>query len=140
MFASRQAASGRCSLLPARPACIFGSKYADTTQPRPAKNFHPVLASHSLMNLGELQAEINHLLFLYFTSVGSIQRDASNADIGNSLNELTGEIERCKARINRLLSEEPATRTLPDDFYGIIEEGKAFVDDGLYFINRIVDM
>lgn len=92
------------------------------------------------MDLSELQTEVNHLLFLYFTSVGSIQRDVSNANIGDSLSGLVEEIKRCKTRINLLLSEEPATTALPDDFYGIIEEGKAFVDDGLHFINQIVDM
>ncbi|KAI5169814.1 hypothetical protein PAEPH01_1019 [Pancytospora epiphaga] len=92
------------------------------------------------MDLGKLQVEVNHLLFLYFTSIGSIQRDAGEADIENRMGELIEEIKKCKSRIDALLAENVSKEVLPDDFYEVIENGKVFVDDGLYFINKIVDL
>lgn len=92
------------------------------------------------MDLHALQNEINHLLFLYFTSVGSIQRDASLPSVNKSMNDLVEEIVKCKKRIDRLLDDRGALKSLPDDFEEVVNEGKEFISDGLYFIDKIVRM
>lgn len=90
------------------------------------------------MNLAELQNEINHLLFLYFTSIGAIQRDAGSPDISKSMDDLVSEIIQCKKRISAQLQGEEHEVQLPEDFDAVVDEGREFVEDGLYFIDEIV--
>lgn len=92
------------------------------------------------MDLHALQNEVNRLLFLYFTSIGSIQRDAGLPDVGKSMGELVAEIARCKERIDMLLEDEGALVSLPGDFDAVIDEAREFMCDGLCFIDKIVKM
>ena len=92
------------------------------------------------MRLQELQNEINHLLFLYYTSIGSIQRDAMDPGVEQSMEDLATEFIRCKERIDGCLDDGEDLPAMPDDFQRVIEEGKAFMSDGLCFIDEILKM
>ena len=92
------------------------------------------------MDIHGLQAEINHLLFLYFTSVGSIQRDAGTPENERGMRELVREIAECRARIRRILEPEPGAPAALDDYAAVIEQGKAYIADGMAFIDILTDM
>lgn len=90
------------------------------------------------MRVTEIQNEANHLLFLYFTSIGVIQRDSDAQDIDDKMNELAKEIKACKVRLNDYLNEEAKDVDLCKDYYDVINEGKEFVKDGISFIDRML--
>ncbi|KAI4293228.1 hypothetical protein PAPHI01_2502 [Pancytospora philotis] len=91
------------------------------------------------MDQTALQNEINHLLFLYFTAVGVIQRDAHLLAVHKHIDSLVDEIARCKERIDALLETSAAEESLPEDFAETIEQGRSFVEDGRCFIDRIIE-
>jgi len=92
------------------------------------------------MDLQALQNEINHLVYLYFTTIGVIQRDVDKDDIGSTMESLFDEIKSCRANLDRLLE---CTAFQPKeenkDKEKIIREAKDFIEDGLYFIDRITE-
>ncbi|KMV66017.1 hypothetical protein M970_061170 [Encephalitozoon cuniculi EcunIII-L] len=90
------------------------------------------------MKITDLQNEINHLLFLYFTSIGVIQRDAGSSDVHDKMEELKREIDDCRKRITRLMDSEEADAELCSDYREVIAEGKEFVKDGLSFLDRFL--
>ncbi|ADM11722.1 uncharacterized protein Eint_061150 [Encephalitozoon intestinalis ATCC 50506] len=90
------------------------------------------------MKITDLQNEVNHLLFLYFTSIGVIQRDAGLGDIYDKMEELKREIDDCRKRIMRLMDSEEVDVELCNDYKEIITEGKEFVRDGLSFLDKLL--
>ncbi|AFM98488.1 hypothetical protein KMI_03g05670 [Encephalitozoon hellem] len=90
------------------------------------------------MKITDLQNEVNHLLFLYFTSIGVIQRDAGLSDVYDKMEELKREIDDCRKRIIRLVDSEEADVELCSDYREIIAEGKEFVKDGLSFLDKLL--
>lgn len=89
------------------------------------------------MNLSSFQNEVNHLLFLYFTAIGVIQRDINNEHIQAEMDALLAEIKRCK---DSLYSYLDGSITDPEPFLDhgdVIEDARAFIDDGLSLIDRI---
>lgn len=91
------------------------------------------------MRITELQNEANHLLFLYFTSIGVIQRDANSDDIEDKIHELRREIEECRERMLKYMEENVEKVKLRDDYEDIVAEGKKFVRDGFCFLDRMLD-
>lgn len=90
------------------------------------------------MRITELQNEANHLLFLYFTSVGVLQRDADCTDIGSRMSELCREIGECRRRICRHMECGREWVVLCSDYEHAIEEGREFVRDGVCFLDRVL--
>jgi len=90
------------------------------------------------MRATELQNEVNHLVFMYFTSIGVVQRDAGEDDIHTKMNDLTDEIRRCRERIGELMHEDMAKEHIRDDYNKIIAEGREFIKDGMCFLDAIV--
>jgi len=93
------------------------------------------------MKINELQAEINHLLFLYYTSIGVLQRDAMSEDVNiyDSIGALIDEILACFKRIETYFETSIAPVEYPSDYFQVIEDGKEYVKDGLAFIEKIID-
>jgi hypothetical protein len=90
------------------------------------------------MRISELQNEVNHLLFLYFTSVGVIQRDANEPDIREKMKDLVGEIRACKERIRMYMEEDEEDAVLCEDYEEVIAEGKEYIKDGLEFLDAAI--
>ncbi|KAM0672116.1 hypothetical protein CWI42_070240 [Ordospora colligata] len=90
------------------------------------------------MRTTELQNEINHLVFMYFTSIGVIQRDSGQSDICVKMNDLIGEIRRCREKIRELMCEHTVEEHIRDDYSKIIADGKDFVEDGMCFLDAIM--
>jgi hypothetical protein len=91
------------------------------------------------MNINDLQNEINHLLFLYFTSIGVIQRDYDSAEINKTMDELIIEIRNCKDRIDLYLDSDVEDKKLPQDFNSRLNAARAFVEDGFSFIDHLIN-
>lgn len=89
------------------------------------------------MNLSSFQNEVNHLLFLYFTAIGVIQRDIDKGDIQAEMDALLAEIKRCRDSLHSYLDDLHADQELCLEHKDIVEEARAFVDDGLCLIDRI---
>lgn len=81
----------------------------------------------------KLRNEVNHLLYLYFNSVGVIQRDYDREGIETQVQEMCSEIRSSKDRIyshlDKLLrktAEPSAVEDVPDRT--VLEDGLEFVD------------
>ena len=90
------------------------------------------------MRITDLQNEANHLLFLYFTSVGVIQRDAGTAGVHDRMDELRREISECRGRILGLLDGCEADVELCADYRQVAASGREFVCDGTSFLDRVL--
>lgn len=90
------------------------------------------------MRITDLQNEINHLLFLYFTSIGVIQRDAGTAGVHDRMEELRREIEECRRRVARLMDAEEADASLCEDYREVAASGREFVLDGMSFLDKLL--
>jgi hypothetical protein len=90
------------------------------------------------MKISELQSEVNHLLFLYFTSIGVLQRDANEPDIEEKMGDLVKEMKACRERIRMYMEEENADAVLCEDYEEVIDEGREYVKDGLEFLDSIL--
>ncbi|WUR02639.1 uncharacterized protein VNE69_02161 [Vairimorpha necatrix] len=64
------------------------------------------------MDVTSLQVEINHLVFLYFTSLGVLQRDSMSENIKETMTDLQVELKKCIERINNFLKEDNQEETL----------------------------
>lgn len=90
------------------------------------------------MRVTELQNEVNHLVFLYFTSVGVIQRDAGSADISSKMDEMMREIGECRRRISEYMEDGPLEVELCDDYDDVVLEGREFIRDGFCFLDSML--
>lgn len=90
------------------------------------------------MNLSDFQNEVNHLLFLYFTSIGVIQRDSDKESINKEMEMLVEEIAHCKNKIDRYLDGEREYLKLPEDYKKQISKAKQYFKDGMEFIDKIM--
>lgn len=88
------------------------------------------------MNLTSFQNEVNHLIFLYFTAIGVIQRDASKENIQEEMDALLAEIRRCRATLYLYLDDTGPDQAPPLEYKVTIEEARAFIDDGLRLIDK----
>jgi hypothetical protein len=84
--------------------------------------------------LAELQNEINHLLFLYFTAIGVIQRDCKEEHTKEVvIPELVKNIKECRARICSMLDNQPKVEPeIPDN----LEDDTAYLEDWIAFISK----
>lgn len=92
------------------------------------------------MDLSSFQNEVNHLLFLYFTSIGVIQRDAENEDIEIQMEALLNEILKCKNTLYNFLNDptiKPMEHNTDKD--EILDNAKRFIEDGLCLIDKIIE-
>ncbi|KAI5149653.1 hypothetical protein ENBRE01_1035 [Enteropsectra breve] len=92
------------------------------------------------MRIDDLQMEINHLMFLYYTIIGVIQRDSSTGTVYSSIEELCDEIVKCKERLDTLLQDNRETQSMPDlGVDKILKDAKEFLKNGTAFIDKIIE-
>lgn len=95
------------------------------------------------MNLHKFQEKANRLLYLYHSALRTIVNDNNDGESsGNNENfivNFTEEIKVCKDDLMKLLDGDNNTIEELSDADIIIEDGKNFVGDALYFIDRILD-
>ena len=90
------------------------------------------------MDLTSLQCEVNHLLFLYYTSIGVLQRDYNDPTLDQSMDELLKEIVECKRRIDRYFSDGCHVENVSNDLKSVLEAGKIYREDALAFIDDVI--
>lgn len=108
------------------------------------KSDHPELLNDTsktamyLNGLDELQVDINNLLFLYFNAVGVIQRDCLESNINETISNIQSDIVACLEKINFYLDNEVSELPLNPNSEQIVKQGKKFVEDGSYFLDKIL--
>lgn len=80
----------------------------------------------------ELRNEVNHLLYLYFNSVGVLQRDYSREDIAEQVQAMSREIKNSKDRIYGMLDQvEKKAESVPGEDLPdreVLRDGLEFLD------------
>lgn len=89
------------------------------------------------MNLSSFQNEVNHLIFLYFTAIGVIQRDANKENIQAEMDALLAEIVKCRTSLYLYLDKLDSDQVPSLEHESIIEDARAFIDDGLHLIDKV---
>ena len=89
------------------------------------------------MDLDEFQKEVNNLLFLYYNSIGVIQRDFLKEDIESTMESLLNDLKVCKAKIDFFLENKVEVKKIDENYEKIIKEGEMFVSDGLFLIDEL---
>lgn len=83
----------------------------------------------------DLRNETNHLLYLYFNSIGVMQRDYGNEDILEQVDTMCKEIRSCQKRINDILDSVVCENTVDT----MCEpQSNCVLQDGIEFVNWIV--
>eukprot|EP00866_Antonospora_locustae_P001586 jgi/Antlo1/1586/738 len=83
----------------------------------------------------DLRNETNHLLYLYFNSIGIMQRDYGNEDILEQVDTMCKEIRSCQKRIHEILDRivcENTENTVCEP------QDSRVLQDGIEFMNWIV--
>lgn len=91
------------------------------------------------MDLTSLQCEINHLLFLYYTSIGVLQRDYDKPGIEKSMGDLLQEISQCKERIDTYFRSGCTIPEIETEYLQTIKEAKEYKDDADSFIDALLE-
>lgn len=92
------------------------------------------------MLVTELQNEINHLVFLYFTSIGVLQRDSKHEEVSQNIEDLQVELRECFRRILKILNDEEEKETIHKNSEEIIRKSKQYLDEGYAFLDSIIDL
>jgi hypothetical protein len=92
------------------------------------------------MLVTELQNEINHLVFLYFTSIGVLQRDSKHEEVSQNIRDLQAELRECFKRILTILEDDEKIEMLHKDSEEIIAKSKQYLDEGFAFLDSIIDL
>lgn len=79
----------------------------------------------------EIRSEINHLLYLYFNSIGVIQRDCAKDSIHAQIEEMAAEIKTCAKRICGTLDAASCAQKKDAD----APADKQTLGDGLAFVD-----
>lgn len=98
-----------------------------------------LLSPATPMDVTSLQCEINHLLFLYYTSIGVIQRDYAASTIDTSIDALVSEIAACRARIESYLNGAAASILPLEGSAETIESAREYFEDAQALIDAITN-
>jgi len=89
------------------------------------------------MNLHRLQEEANRLLSLYNNAIRAVQNDTGGEDVVELLESKCDEIKACRDGLMKLLEDSERLRKA-EDSESVVEDGRNFVSDTLYFIDKLL--
>ena len=92
------------------------------------------------MKITNLQNEINHLVFLYFTSIGVLQRDCHLETAQEIRLNLQKEIQDCLNRVNNILEDDDTIEYLKDNSEDVLKYSKEYLDEGYDFLDYLLDL
>lgn len=92
------------------------------------------------MIITHLQNEINHLVFLYFTSIGVLQRDYNSPDIKKIMADLQDEINLCFKRIKKYSEMNFKEVGVDCRAIAVLEYAKDYLEEGYEFLDWLIDL
>lgn len=90
------------------------------------------------MIITHLQNEINHLVFLYFTSIGVLQRDFNSPEIQKIMSDLQGEMEMCFGRIKKYSEMEIKGVKVDERAEMVLEYARDYLEEGYEFLDWLI--
>ncbi|EOB14365.1 hypothetical protein NBO_28g0004 [Nosema bombycis CQ1] len=91
------------------------------------------------MIITHLQSEVNHLIFLYFTTIGVLQRDADSPEIDKIKEDLLNEVKKCLERTKKYSEMNIKEVKVSDKLEFTLNYAKDYLSEGYEFLDWLIE-
>lgn len=91
------------------------------------------------MIITHLQSEVNHLIFLYFTTIGVLQRDADSPEIDKIKEDLHHEVKKCLERTKKYSEMNIKEVKISDKLEFTLNYAKDYLSEGYEFLDWLIE-